>query len=54
MVLKQEKYKRDNPVIIRIETDAGHGAGKPTAKMIEGIADQYEFFCENMNFSPDF
>ena len=50
----QEKYKGDNPVIIRIETDAGHGAGKPTAKVIEGIADQYSFFWENMDSTPDF
>ncbi|MEX0982099.1 MAG: prolyl oligopeptidase family serine peptidase [Bacteroidales bacterium] len=50
----QEKHKGDNPVIIRIETDAGHGAGKPTDKVIEEIADQYAFFWENMDFTPDF
>ena len=31
------------PVLIRIETRAGHGAGKPTAKIIEEIADEYAF-----------
>lgn len=31
------------PVLIRIETRAGHGAGKPTTKRIEEIADQYAF-----------
>jgi prolyl oligopeptidase len=32
-----------NPVLIRIETQAGHGAGKPTAKIIEEVADQWAF-----------
>jgi hypothetical protein len=31
----------DAPVLIRIETRAGHGAGKPTSKLIEEIADQW-------------
>ncbi|MDP1797186.1 MAG: prolyl oligopeptidase family serine peptidase [Planctomycetaceae bacterium] len=31
------------PTLIRIETRAGHGAGKPTAKIIEEAADQYAF-----------
>ena len=31
------------PVLIRIETKAGHGAGKPTTKLIEEIADRYAF-----------
>jgi prolyl oligopeptidase len=50
----QEKYNGDNPVIIRIETDAGHGSGKPTSKRIEEIADQYAFYWYNMNFKPKF
>ncbi len=33
----------DNPVLIRIETRAGHGAGKPTAKIIEEAADKLAF-----------
>jgi prolyl oligopeptidase len=32
-----------NPVLIRIETKAGHGAGKPTSKQIEESADIYTF-----------
>ena len=32
-----------NPVLIRIETDAGHGAGKPTMKRIEEAADEWSF-----------
>jgi prolyl oligopeptidase len=33
----------DNTVILRIETSAGHGAGKPTAKIIEEQTDIYAF-----------
>ena len=33
----------DAPVLIRIETKAGHGAGKPTTKLIEETADQWAF-----------
>jgi prolyl oligopeptidase len=33
----------DAPVLIRIETKAGHGAGKPTAKVLEEIADKWAF-----------
>ncbi|WP_373926477.1 prolyl oligopeptidase family serine peptidase [Paludisphaera borealis] len=35
-----------NPILIRIETKAGHGAGKPTAKIIEEAADQYAFLVK--------
>ena len=37
------------PVLIRIETSAGHGAGKPTSKVIEETADIYAFALRNMN-----
>jgi prolyl oligopeptidase len=33
----------DRPVLIRIETKAGHGAGKPTSKLIDEAADQLAF-----------
>jgi len=36
----------DNPTLIRIETKAGHGAGKPTAKIIEEAADQWAFLIK--------
>ncbi|MFN0279962.1 MAG: prolyl oligopeptidase family serine peptidase [Pyrinomonadaceae bacterium] len=36
------------PVLIRIETKAGHGAGKPTAKQIEESADHYAFLIKNL------
>jgi prolyl oligopeptidase len=37
------------PVLIRIETKAGHGAGKPTAKVIEEQADIYGFLLKNLD-----
>ena len=40
------------PVLIRIETKAGHGAGKPTAKMIEEVADQWAFLVKTLDFKP--
>lgn len=42
----------DAPVFIRIETRAGHGAGKPTAKLIEEITDQWAFLVKVLNFRP--
>jgi prolyl oligopeptidase len=45
----QKSHKGDNPVIIRIETDAGHGAGKPTSKIIEEQADLWSFVFYNTN-----
>lgn len=41
-----------NPTFIRIETGAGHGAGKPTAKMIQETADILAFMYYNMGIKP--
>ena len=41
----------DAPVLARIETKAGHGAGKPTAKIIEEVADQWAFLVKNLGVS---
>ena len=38
-----DTYKGENPILIRITEKAGHGAGKPTAKIIEETADIYAF-----------
>jgi prolyl oligopeptidase len=43
----QRTHRGDNPVIIRIETKAGHGAGKPTSKIIEEQADIWSFIFYN-------
>jgi prolyl oligopeptidase len=45
----QEKYKGKNPVLIRIETKVGHGAGTSTSKNIELYADIYSFMFHNMD-----
>ena len=39
----------DAPILIRIETKAGHGAGKPTSKRIEEATDSYAFLFQNTN-----
>jgi prolyl oligopeptidase len=41
----------DAPILIRIETKAGHGAGKPTSKLIEEAADRYAFLVKNLGLS---
>jgi prolyl oligopeptidase len=38
----------DKPVLIRIETRAGHGAGKPTAKLIAEAADVLAFLTQEL------
>ncbi|WP_435022407.1 prolyl oligopeptidase family serine peptidase [Tundrisphaera sp. TA3] len=38
----------DNPILIRIETKAGHGAGKPTSKVIEEAADRWAFLLRSL------
>ena len=40
------------PILIRIETRAGHGGGKPTTKLIEEIADMYAFLTRALDFKP--
>jgi prolyl oligopeptidase len=42
----------DAPVLIRIETKAGHGAGKPTAKVIEEAADRWAFLVRILGIRP--
>ena len=48
----QQKQAGDKPVMIRIETQAGHGAGKPTSKIIDEIVDEWAFMFYNMKIKP--
>jgi len=54
MATLQENDGGENPVLIRVETKAGHGAGKPTAKQIEEAADMYGFIMYNLGMKPLF
>ena len=49
----QEYHGGDDPVLIRIETRAGHGAGTPTSKTIEQLTDIFSFTLYNMNEEPE-
>jgi prolyl oligopeptidase len=50
----QGKNKGNNPTLIRIETKAGHGGGKPTTKIIEETADIYSFAFYNLGIVPKY
>jgi len=47
----QEKNGGTNPTLIRIETQAGHGAGKPTSKQIDEWADVWAFTFKNLGMT---
>jgi prolyl oligopeptidase len=47
----QAKHKGNNPVLIRIDEKAGHGAGKPTSKLIDEWADTWAFVLYNMGIT---
>ena len=46
----QEKQAGNQPTLIRIETNAGHGAGTPVSKTIEQYADIFGFTFYNMGY----
>ena len=50
----QEKQKGGNPVIVRIETKAGHGAGKSTQQIIAEESDKWSFMFYNMGITPSY
>ncbi len=47
----QQMNDGTNPVLIRIETKAGHGAGKPTSKQIDEAADIWSFVMYNLGMT---
>ena len=48
----QDHHAGENPVLIRIETKAGHGAGRSTESVIDEWTDRYAFAWYNMGFNP--
>lgn len=50
----QEHQQGEAPILIRIGTNAGHGAGKPTSKWIEENADLLSFAFYNLHFTPKY
>ncbi len=49
----QEAHSGPNPVLIRIQTSAGHGAGKPTSMQIDEAADMYAFLTRVLRIKID-
>ncbi len=49
----QAAQKGTAPILIRIDTKAGHGAGKPTSKRIEEAADRWAFLVKSLKMQPN-
>ncbi len=50
----QPAQQGDAPVLIRVQTQAGHGAGMPTSMIIQQQADKYSFFFQNVGLTPKY
>jgi prolyl oligopeptidase len=50
----QAAHTGPNPVLIRVDVNAGHGAGKPTSMIIDEQADVWSFFWKNVGFTPNY
>ena len=48
----QHAQRGPHPILIRIDTRAGHGRGKPTTKIIEERADQWSFLSRELEMNP--
>jgi prolyl oligopeptidase len=48
----QHAQAGDAPVLLRVQSKAGHGGGRPTDKVIDDVADRYAFLVKNLNFTP--
>ncbi len=49
-VMREVQAQSTNPLLIRVETKAGHGAGKPTSKAIEEITDSFCFLVRALDY----
>jgi len=52
--LQEKRKDNKNPLLIRVDVKAGHGAGKPISKTIEEQADIWSFMFYNMNVQPSY
>ncbi len=48
----QHAQAGDAPILLRVQSKAGHGAGRPTDKIIEDTADRYAFLVKSLDFTP--
>ena len=48
----QEAQAAEHPILLRVETRAGHGAGKPLAKILEEATDLWTFLFDQLELSP--
>jgi prolyl oligopeptidase len=48
----QHAQAGDAPVLLRVESKAGHGGGRPTEKIIDDVADRFAFLVKNLSFTP--
>ena len=44
----QELQRGDNPILIRLETEAGHGAGTPTEIILDSYSEIFSFILANI------
>jgi prolyl oligopeptidase len=52
--LQEKRRNNKNPLLIRIDVKAGHGAGKPISKTIDEQSDIWSFMFYNMNVTPSY
>jgi prolyl oligopeptidase len=48
----QRAQAGDAPILLRVQSKAGHGGGRPTEKIIDDVADRYAFLVKTLNFTP--